>query len=159
MQFYGNGIYVSFTDPVKVVMCETALARLSHGICESDNAEVRCFCVASLGVVRNSVGYYQLESVILFVIFVVTVCKNLCVICADEEEEPHRGPGRTEELEMQVNDHRDSEGQSIDDELEMQELLAALGEQERDSEGEEVTNTSNDLQAMRGGALTYSYVL
>ena len=57
---------------------------------------------------------------------------------------------------MQVNDHNDSEGRSIDDELEMQELLAALGEQ-HDQVGEEVTPT--DLQIMKGGALTYSYVL
>ena len=57
---------------------------------------------------------------------------------------------------MHVADHEDSDSRSIDDELEMQELLAALGEQEHDPEGEKGTRTTNDLEMMRGGALTYS---
>lgn len=90
--------------------------------------------------------------------FVLTVSENSWAICADDKEESRRDAGGMEGLEMQVNDHKDSESRSIDDELEMQELLAALGEQERDPEGEEGTHTSNDLQMMKGGALTYSYV-
>jgi hypothetical protein len=88
----------------------------------------------------------------------VTVSENLCVIFTDEKEELRRGAGGREELEIQVQEYLDSENRSIDDELEMQELLAALGEQERDPEGEEGTNTPNDLQMMTGGALTYCYV-
>lgn len=69
-----------------------------------------------------------------------------------------------------VDDHKDSGSQpetfpdsklvsrSIDDELEMQELLAALSEQERETGGEEGANTPNDLD-VQGGALIYPHVL
>lgn len=80
---------------------------------------------------------------------------------------------QTKEHVKQVDDHKDSGSRSetfsdskrvsrsIDDELEMQELLAALGEQERESGGEGDADTPNDLQEEeeKGGALTYSHVL
>ena len=80
------------------------------------------------------------------------------VICADEEK-LRAGGGRLEGVEMQAIDHEESESGSIDDELEMQELLAALGEQERDPEGEEEgTHTLDDLQLMKGGALSFFFL-
>jgi len=105
------------------------------------------------------------------------VYEDFPVICIDVKDESPGAVGedplQAKEHVKQVDDRKDSGSQSesfsdsklvsrsIDDELEMQELLAALGEQERESGGGEGADTSNDLEAedLKGEALTSFHVL
>lgn len=103
--------------------------------------------------------------------------KNFPLICIDVKDESPEAVGgdliQAKEHVKQVDDHNDSGtrsesssdsqlvARSNDDELEMQDLLAALDEQERETGGEEGADTSNDIEAedFKGGALSYSHVL
>lgn len=102
------------------------------------------------------------------------------VVFIDAEDEVPGASGddliQEKEHVKQIDGHRDSGNRSesmsdskhvsrsIDDELEMQELLAALGEQERETGRKDGADTTNNLQIyqeedLQGGALSYSHIL